>query len=717
MFRSNGIFYTLKRSVLSALCLFPLMASAHLISIEAVTPFPSSVTTSSTTLATYKVTNISTIPLTGIEDQSNLPEWVAINATTCPSSTPLAIGGNCTIQLRLVAPAVVTTLRAALNEHPLSSVDGVEFNFTVKVDAAPSQFTVSASGDSNVGVNPASQSVNYNSTGTIDLTPAAGYTASIASNTCGGSLSGNTFTTGMITSACSVSFSAIRNTYIVSPSASGNGSISPDAPVTVISGESKSFAATPESNNAVAKWTVDYAVVKFGGTSYTLENITASHSIQVTFAETASGTVPAAPRNVIGTSGNASVMVNWAAPADIGGSTIIGYTVKLSNTVVCVTSGTYCNVTGLTNDTPYTFTVSATNIIGTGPLGYSSPVTPKAVLSANPLNLALSGLGSGAARTITILNTSENDVTISATPVTENATPEFPDGTTISSTTCTENATLSANGGQCTITITPGSTVTSGAGPALCTTGIAPIPSVLSVSTSAGSVTANIVVLGFGCQYQSGYLFAIDDTTPATSSIGGQVAATTDQATTDWSESVTDSIWGIDDASTVASPSPNASSGQQATLQVGQLNCDAINDGACATNNIAVFYSSVTTPTASYAFSQCKQTISSLTDWYLPSTCELGPFGTTEQSISDYPYVVSSPACISTTMNIQNQLAEKSIGGFSDSSKYWSSTEYSNNPRIYAWFQNLASSGGDLQSFGGKAFADFGVRCVRALTL
>lgn len=718
MSRSNGVFCALKRLVLSALCLFPLIASAHLISIEAVTPFPSSVTASSTTLATYKVTNISTIPLTGIEDQSSFPEWVTINATTCSSSTPLAVGGNCTIQLQLVAPAVMTTLRAALNEHPLPSMDGVEFNFTVNVDAASSQFTVSASGDSNVGVNPASQSINYNSTGTITLTPATGYTASIANNTCGGSLSGNTFTTGTITGDCAVSFTASINTYIVSPSTSGNGSISPSGPVTVISGSNQSFEATPDAGNAVAKWEVDYTVVQFGGTSYTLENITANHSIQVTFAESASGTVPAAPRNVIGTSGNASVMVNWAAPADNGGSAIIGYTVKLSNTVVCVTSGTYCNVTGLTNDTPYTFTVSATNIIGTGPLGYSSPVTPEAVLSANPLNLALSGLGSGAARTITILNTSVSDVTISATPVTENATPEFPAGTTISSTTCTESTTLLANGGQCTITITPGPMVTLGEGSALCTTGIAPIASVLSVSTSAGLVTANIVVLGFGCQYQSGYLFAIDDTTPATSSIGGKAAATVDQTgqdTTYWSELDLDSIWGIDDASTVASPSPNASSIQPATLQVGQLNCDAINDGACATNNIAVFYSSVTIPTTSYAFSQCKQTISSLTDWYLPSTCELGPFGSTGNS-GRYPFTVPFPTCASSTMNIQNKLAVNNIGSFSDPARYWSSTENSGDSEVFAWCQVLAFTGG-AQYGCYKGEQQSGVRCVRALTL
>lgn len=46
---------------------------------------------------------------------------------------------------------------------------------------------------------------------------------------------------------------------------------------------------------------------------------------------------------------------------------------------------------------------------------------------------------------------------------------------------------------------------------------------------------------------------------------------------------------------------------------------------------------------------------------------------------------------------------------------YWSSTENSNSPNLYAWFQYIASGGSSFQSGSAKA-SQMAVRCVRALT-
>ena len=76
-------------------------------------------------------------------------------------------------------------------------------------------------------------------------------------------------------------------------------------------------------------------------------------------------TVPSAPQFVTATRGDRQVVVSWSAPASNGGSSITGYTVRRSG---CTTTGALsCTVTGLTNGTTYTFTVTATNAIGTGP--------------------------------------------------------------------------------------------------------------------------------------------------------------------------------------------------------------------------------------------------------------------------------------------------------------------------------------------------------------
>ena len=91
-------------------------------------------------------------------------------------------------------------------------------------------------------------------------------------------------------------------------------------------------------------------------------------------------TVPGRPTAVIATPGNASVVVNWATPADDGGSSITGYTVTSSpDGKHCTwTSGPLsCTVTALTNGTSYAFTVIATNSAGPGPASDpSARVTP-----------------------------------------------------------------------------------------------------------------------------------------------------------------------------------------------------------------------------------------------------------------------------------------------------------------------------------------------------
>ena len=364
--------------------------------------------------------------------------------------------------------------------------------------------------------------------------------------------------------------------------------------------------------------------------------------------------------------------------------------------------------------------------MGTGPTGYSSSVSPEAELSASPENLALSVSFNGSSaltghtRTITITNHSATQITnlSVSTP-----TPAFPPGT--SSTNTCDGATLSA-GGSCTISITPGNAVTSGAGALPCdTNGIAPTPSVMTITGNGGvTTTANIVVLGYGCQYQGGYIYSIDDTTPETSSIGGKVVTSSDQSDNIVWSTTLDSIWGINNASTIASPSPNTTSTPASQLTTYQLNCDATNDGSCATNNIIIYYEIAT----NYAAGLCKQALDNTgsictggsncyTDWYLPSVCDLGPFGSGDNYLSP----PGSQQCASGSTNIQNELVSTGIvSNLNDSNGYWSSTEYfypSLDESYFSWYQIFDPVFGQSnQSNDQKNTTGYGARCVRALT-
>jgi hypothetical protein len=99
---------------------------------------------------------------------------------------------------------------------------------------------------------------------------------------------------------------------------------------------------------------------------------------------TAAPSVPGVPGSVAASPGNGQAAVSWTAPSD-GGSAITKYTVTpyigaTAQTPTVVTGSppdTTATITGLTNGTSYTFTVSATNAIGTGPASAASnAVTP-----------------------------------------------------------------------------------------------------------------------------------------------------------------------------------------------------------------------------------------------------------------------------------------------------------------------------------------------------
>ena len=113
-----------------------------------------------------------------------------------------------------------------------------------------------------------------------------------------------------------------------------------------------------------------------------------------------------------------SASVSWSRPTSDGGSPIASYTVTSSpEGKSCTTTGsTSCVVTGLTNGTPYTFTVTATNAIGTSdPSDPSAPVTPVPTPDA-PTSVVAVGLD-GSAR-ISWAAAEDNGYEVSAYTVT-----------------------------------------------------------------------------------------------------------------------------------------------------------------------------------------------------------------------------------------------------------------------------------------------------------
>jgi Divergent InlB B-repeat domain len=537
---------------------------------------------------------------------------VAANATAFQFSMPVAGGGGysvvpsaqpagltCTVSngVGSKVSADIDNIHVACSPVTLlvgGTVTGLTGTGLVLQDNATDNLVIAANATSFQFPNPIAYGSGY--AVTVSSQP-AGQTCSVVNGT----------STATINVAhIAVSCAAIPR-HTLSASSGANGSIAPAGSVSVNSGASQGFVATPDSGYGINQWLVDGAVVQNGGSVYTLSNVTANHTVEVTFAQAT-------------------------------------LTPSVAGLALAV------------NDTG--------------------------------MNAALTG----AARQITLTNSGS----IAATNLSISYA-AWPVGTTASST-CGSTLAPSA---VCTITITPGATATAGAGGAACTTGITPVPGVISIgSADAPSSSVNVEILSYGCIYQGGYVFAVDDTTPVIGSIGGKVAALSDQsASIGWMSSPFSSIYGIAETSTTSSPAP--SSGALA----GMTSCNGSTDGACDSNDLELFLAG-TSPTQ-FAAGLCEEALFGYSDWYLPAICEMG-YNDSGGSNAGCG-VQSSP----TLQNIQSNLVDLGVTG-APSGPYWSSTEYSASPQYGGWLQTFAPNGSSQQSVGGKS-TQFAARCVRAI--
>ena len=286
---------------------------------------------------------------------------------------------------------------------------------TINVTAQP-KYTVTGTAGTGGSISPASQSINSGSTTTLTITPSSGYTASASG--CGGSLSGTTYTTGAITADCTVTATFTNIKYTVTGTAGTGGSISP-ASQSINSGSTTTLTITPSSGYTAS---ASGCGGSLSGTTYTTGAITADCTVTATF--TLKATAPSVVTGLtVATSispsscGNNWLNISWNASS---GATSYQVYRDGGTSAVYDGSSTSFSDTGLVLGQTYSYTVRATNSVGSSALSGSVSGT---VANACPFTLSITTAGTGSG-TVTGAGsyTSGKVATITATP---NATSTF----------------------------------------------------------------------------------------------------------------------------------------------------------------------------------------------------------------------------------------------------------------------------------------------------
>ena len=225
-------------------------------------------------------------------------------------------------------------------------------NHTISVTFTLDIFTITATAAANGSIAPAGvTTVNRGDSLTCTITPVVGYRVVnvMVDGMARGAITSFTFSNITASHVITPSFTPI--THIINASSGANGSVSPSGSSNVNQGSDKSYTITPVAGYHVEDVLVDGASVG-ALTTYTFTNVTAAHTISVTFAANPTVTITASAGP------NGTILPAGAVTVLSGSSKIFAFTPAAGYRVADV----LVDGVSIGAVTSYTFTgISATN--------------------------------------------------------------------------------------------------------------------------------------------------------------------------------------------------------------------------------------------------------------------------------------------------------------------------------------------------------------------
>lgn len=282
----------------------------------------------------------------------------------------------------------------------LDAAKTVNANFTTPLIVTP---VVGANGTVTPGV---PQPVALGGTTSFTVTPSAGF-AAVITDTCaagggptGGTLAGNTYTTNAIGQTCDVNFSFTNiGVATVTPNVGANGSITPNKPLTVLTGSSVAYTVVPNSGYAPKVSGGTCPAGTWVGNVYTINPVSANCGVDFVFGKPPTATDDTFPsgKRSFSAIGNdvkgaanldpTTVDLDPDAPGIQASKTTAQGTWMVDNAGLV----TFTPVAGFYGDATLDYTVSDIQGFTSAPATMTVPIDPSGVVYNSTTRLPIAG--------------------------------------------------------------------------------------------------------------------------------------------------------------------------------------------------------------------------------------------------------------------------------------------------------------------------------------